>query len=694
MACCTNPQAWRVRPTLLGLLLLVGGGCTTAAQRAQGRPWIHKVYLDGVKQVKAGELRDKIAVQQSPWFPLAPKRYLDHPYAVEVDRARIEAFYQSHGYFAAKVRKAEVLPYKDKPAVDIRFTIEEGQPTLLSKVQVVGLPPSKPTDRAPPDKVALTVGQPFEHQPYLVAKEVMLNRLRVRGHAFAEVTGEVAVNRDERTAEVTITAQPGPMTKIGVARIAGSSTVDMPALIRYAVIPTGLTYTPSFLESIQAKLYNLGIFSTVLVEPVAREGEPKIADVRISLADGKLRELRAGLGFGIESQRTEVHGELAFTQRRFLGGLRTLQLGLLPGFASIPAFWANPISRSGPMLSVKADFTQPDLLGENSALTWSLIYDLGIDYAYQYHGPGTRLGITKSFLRDRLKLAASYNFQLLSFFNTDPVILSDPGAAGALYGFVDPYRLGYLQEQIVYDRRDRSIDARRGFLIGLLAEQSGKYTGSAFDYQKILPELRGYWTFFNRLTVAARLQFGQMFVQNELGSPITQRFYLGGPSSHRGFSYNRLSYQVCSGRVGEAKYPAKLDCQIAAMTEGISDFRRLPIGGDQMLLGQLELRVSLFKLAGNWLSLAAFSDVGDVTAPASGSCGDKACEPVPYPKALDLSKLHLAVGGGIRYRTVIGTIRFDLGVRLNRLEVTEADGTENPDPGSRIAYHFSIGEAF
>mgnify|MGYP003421960954 CR=1 FL=1 len=90
------------------------------------------------------------------------------------------------------------------------------------------------------------------------------------------------------------------------------------------------------------------------------------------------------------------------------------------------------------MLSVKADFTQPDLLGENSALTWSLIYDLGIDYAYQYHGPGTRIGITKSFLRDRLKLAASYNFQLLSFFNTDPVILSDPGAAGALYGLPRP----------------------------------------------------------------------------------------------------------------------------------------------------------------------------------------------------------------------------------------------------------------
>ena len=42
---------------------------------------------------------------------------------------------------------------------------------------------------------------------------------------------------------------------------------------------------------------------------------------------------------------------------------------------------------------------------------------------------------------------------------------------------------------------------------------------------------------------------------------------------------------------------------------------------------------------------------------------------------------------------MIGTIRFDLGVRLNRLEALE-NGQENPDPDQRFAYHISIGEAF
>jgi hypothetical protein len=43
---------------------------------------------------------------------------------------------------------------------------------------------------------------------------------------------------------------------------------------------------------------------------------------------------------------------------------------------------------------------------------------------------------------------------------------------------------------------------------------------------------------------------------------------------------------------------------------------------------------------------------------------------------------------------VIGTVRFDLGVRLNRLSPTQADGTPNADPGQRFAFHLSVGEPF
>jgi outer membrane translocation and assembly module TamA len=109
----------------------------------------------------------------------------------------------------------------------------------------------------------------------------------------------------------------------------------------------------------------------------------------------------------------------------------------------------------------------------------------------------------------------------------------------------------------------------------------------------------------------------------------------------------------------------------------------LPVGGDEMFLTQVELRVKVVRLFGAWLELAGFVDAGDVAAP-TGLPADR----------IDLSRLHYASGGGLRYKTLIGTIRADVGVRLNRVVAMELDGRTNPDPGSRVAFHLSIGEPF
>src|SRR5262249_29147268 len=148
-----------------------------------------------------------------------------------------------------------------------------------------------------------------------------------------------------------------------------------------------------------------------------------------------------------------------------------------------------------------------------------------------------------------------------------------------------------------------------------------------------------------RVVLAGRVLFGQIYVQGDLGSPITRRFYLGGPGSHRGFNYDRLSPQVPSGLPGVPP---------------------IPIGGHQQLLFQMELRVELFRISGYWLALAAFADGGDVAAP---SCGSPDCRQVTgnLRTSVDINNLNWAAGGGLRYKTVIGTLRFDLGVRLNRL---------------------------
>lgn len=690
-----------------GMLLLVSAlaGASGCHSKGPYRPWIHKVYFHGVRQIKEKDVRAKIAVQQSSWFPLLPKKYLDHPTMAEVDRERIATYYQTRGFFSTRVPKVEITTYKKnlkKPpsapeyivAVDVHYTVAEGEPTRITKVTIDGLDSLGQDGQSAIRRAisGLKVGERFEHEPYLVAKDTLVRQLQKRGYAFARIaSADVAVDRDQRTAEIHLTADAGRKATIGEANIQGTVHVDAAALKKHAAVPTGDSYRPETLEGIQGRLYSLGLFSTVRVESVANTAHPEIADVQIAVSEGKHRELRLGVGFGIESLRTEVHAEALYTQRRFLGGLRTLQLTLQPGYAALPAVWSNPIYRHGPMLTFKADFTQPDVLGPHSALNATLSYDLGLEYAYQYHGPSLRLGVNRSFWDERIRLGVSYNFQFLDFFSADPSLLSDPQETGSRFGYVDPYRLGYLQEQVALDLRDRPVDARRGFYLALLAEQGGVYAGSAFDYQKLMPEARGYIPLGQRVIIAMRVMFGQIFVQGDLGSPITQRFYLGGPNSHRGFTYNRLSYQVCSGTPNEG-YPIPSRQPCSADPSTFADFRRIPIGGDQMLIGQFELRVNLVRLFDNWLTLASFVDAGDVSAPHN-SCTGGSCSAIPYPSSLDLTKLHVAVGGGLRYRTIVGTIRFDLGVRLNRLDTIE-DGIENPDPGSRIAYHISIGESF
>jgi outer membrane translocation and assembly module TamA len=55
---------------------------------------------------------------------------------------------------------------------------------------------------------------------------------------------------------------------------------------------------------------------------------------------------------------------------------------------------------------------------------------------------------------------------------------------------------------------------------------------------------------------------------------------------------------------------------------------------------------------------------------------------------IDLGNLHWALGTGLRFMTIVGPVRADLGYRLNRT------GPLDPQPGSRFAFHLSVGEAF
>jgi translocation and assembly module TamA len=657
-----------VRGRAAALLVLCAAGC--AGEAARGRPWVRHFQLQNVRQVDEKDLRGKLVMREASlfwWVPGVPRNYLD-PFTFQTDQERIEAYYHARGFFSARVVSAEPVR-RDNNSVDVHIAVDEGQPTKIRSVRVTGI-------AAPAGELAwalghvhLEVGERFDHPVWLAQKESLAERLRSLGYAWAQVDGEVSIDRDRRTADLALRVTLGRRARFGVVKVRGAEKVDPAVVVRRADLPPGRVFDPAALDAARERVEGLRLFSSVTAT-WEHGGAPDVADVIFTVQEAPLRELRIGGGFGVEPQRVDAHLQVSHSWRNFLGGARTLRLQALGGWVFLA-----PLEKlqNGPIASVEAQIVQHDLPLPLSQLAWTIGWDLGIEYAFQYQGPRTQLGITQPFLSDRVRAGLSYNFQFLDLFSTDPSIqkiaLDDPSRAGRLFGYHAPYLLGWYQGDLAIDLRDQALDPREGVYAAVSVETGGLWAASAFQYEKVQPEVRAYLPLWRRAVLAGRVQFGQLFVQGDLGSPITRRFYLGGPGSHRGFTYNRLAPQVDSGQTG---------------------IPPIPIGGDQMLLIQGELRADFAHLGSSWLGAVLFFDAGDV---ASASCAsDSTCAPAAGSSlafaTIDLRRLHLAAGGGLRLKTELGTLRLDVGVRLNRLE------PPNPDANQPVVLHLSLGEAF
>ena len=119
--------------------------------------------------------------------------------------------------------------------------------------------------------------------------------------------------------------------------------------------------------------------------------------------------------------------------------------------------------------------------------------------------------------------------------------------------------------------------------------------------------------------------------------PISQRYYLGGRNSVRGFRENSLGPRGENGSV---------------------------IGGDFLLLNNFELQYDL----NDTVELITFLDAGNVFI---------------QDQSIDLDDLRYSTGAGIRYLSPIGPIGFDVAHPID----------EKPGEPS-VRFHFSIGSTF
>jgi outer membrane protein insertion porin family/translocation and assembly module TamA len=234
---------------------------------------------------------------------------------------------------------------------------------------------------------------------------------------------------------------------------------------------------------------------------------------------------------------------------------------------------------------------------------------------------------------DGLLSYVGYNFEANNLYN----VTIPPSATDQEH---QEYYISSLIEGITWDRVDSLLDPKKGWRVLQNAEWATSLLGSQVDYFKFTLEARGYAPVLNFGTLAGRIKYGGIEPLEDTSEvPIFKRFFSGGTDSVRGYPYQKLGPLASDGD---------------------------PIGGMELLEGGLEWRFPIRAP----LEGAVFSDFGNVA---------------PAISRFSMDDTRYTAGAGLRYLTIIGPLRFDVGYELNP-----------PEPRSFAPYqfHFSVGQAF
>ena len=590
---------------------------------------------------------------------------------------RIEAYYHAHGCFGARVTTPRS---RRRHASGSRSTCSSSSTRARDDAST----PSRRrrarrARRAAPARAAIADRASSRATSsitttYVDAARVRLeSRLKALGFAWAarRRRGRRRSRRPARAA-VQLTRTPGPTARVRPRHVRGTAAASPPRLHprRARTSTQGDASIRERSRTARGRIYNLGVFSSVKVDYEHDAAHDPSWPTSSSPCTRARSTSCASAAASASSRRaTTCTSPGSYLKHNLLGGLRTLSCASSRAGSSC----STPASIGGtdrrtverPVAARRARPSRsPTSCGAWLELTWLVGYDVGIDYAYQYHGPRTSSASTRPSGTSASASGSRTTFSFLLFFNTDPALLDDPRAGGAAV------RLHQSLSPRLVAGGPRARPARpaarrrtRAPTSALTLEEGGVYAGGAFAYEKMHARAARSTC----RSARARDAGGARRVRADLhaGRPRQPDHAALLPRRARLAPRLQLRSPVAAGAVGAIR--ARPICRSAAI---------------RWCCCRASCASTSSSCSGNWFGFAAFVDAGDVGAPSvappRAPTSPSLLQPavrhhagVPAPRRCGHAA-QLAVGGGLRYRTVIGTIRVDLGVRLNRTDALRA----------------------
>ncbi len=593
---------------------------------------------------------------------------------IATDRSTLQSYYRLKGFLGATAATPVVNTSSATGAMTVDFTVIEGVRTMVSSVAIEGNEqvPAKALPR-----LALKVGDALN--PTLERSDVISLQTFYsdRGNAEVQVHVREEMSSGRSEARVVYTIAEGPKIVLGNVVVRGNTYTNKNVVLRTAQLEKGQPFSYTSILEAQQRLYQLGIFQRVDIQPVQASTDAAARDVTMTIAEGK--DLTLAGAFGSTSPITADTGtngsplvSASIAHRNLFGTGRYLGLELIyarPNRQDVFLTYREPFI-GGLNLPVQVTAFQSDDFRRNTHLR-------------------QRGGFIEAshLARNQTRLSLRYEYRIAQCIvehkKGDLCALAQNVILPGLDRAATNVAISSITPAFFWDKRDDSLNPHRGFFTTASVEYAFRLIAANARFLKEFTQTSWYLPVTDRSTFAMS---GRVGLIQDLGAgtridpvtgaliptsgiPLSERFTAGGDTSDRAYALDLLG-TACPT---QASIDAGCRPTLIDILDPVRGHTIAPIGGRALFIVNAEYR---FPVAGP-IGAQLFVDAGNTYAETSVRFGD----------------LKYGAGAGLRYLSPVGSVRFDFGYKLKR-QILFYNDTGKPVYERPFAYFITLGYAF
>ncbi len=489
---------------------------------------IKLVKFKGNTHIKAKKLIGEMDTKKWNWFSWLTDTGVFKDEQFEDDLDKLRDFYREQGYLDVEIPQEKVtFEYPDPKLLILTITVQEGRRYRIGDITITGskLHPEALLKRI----LRAKSGSVFSPSRIDKDRERLEEFYGRDGHLETQVSITRKSNITTGNIDLIYTVNESDKYTVESIVIEGNTKTKSTVILRELTLGPGDVFNTVFEKISRLRLENTRFFDDVSVTP-QETNIPGRRNLRIAVKEGRTGNLTFGAGFS-SLEKASIFAEVSqsnfdlFNRRSlFQGDGQKFRLRLQLGQESNEAVLT---------------FEEPWLFQRELALGFNL-FRTSSDYTSAYYrevDAGASVYLRKR-LFELVEGTLSYSYEVITIDNISPAAGAD---IESLAGNNTVSRVSFV---LLRDTRDKIVNTTQGnYFTATVAVAGGVLGGSENDYRL---EARGAQFFQDHETHTQVLSLiGRLGVIENFGDsvdvPYYSKFYLGGPTTLRGFEYNDVS---------------------------------------------------------------------------------------------------------------------------------------------------------